>query len=154
MREETYKFKYVNRRMDWLITLVSCLIWAGFTLMITKLLTGAATISIRGVTEILTLVFFIAIGTIISIKVTTFNGVAKLKETEVEIVLRYKSYIIPYDQISKLKYYTYNWGKKGVIIKRGLLKYLNIREPHEQSVALFSFYSKLKEKLNQGIDGG
>ena len=151
MREETCKFKYVNRRMDWLITLVSCLIWAVFTLTITKLLTGTAAINIHGLVEIITLIFFIAIGTIISTKVTTFNGVAKLKEEEVEIVLRYKSYVIPYNQISKVKYYTYKWGKKGVIIKKGLLRRLNIREPHGQSVAVGVFYSKLKERLNRGI---
>ena len=144
-----YEFKYVNRAMDWLITLVAVLLWVASGVMVTNQFTGIATINIHGIVELLSLCLFIGIGTIISIKVTTFNGIAIFTEAEVEISLRYKKYTIPYEQIRKIRYYTYNWGKKGVIIKTGFFRRLNIREPNGQSIAIYSLYLELNERLNQ-----
>ena len=139
MQNDRITFTYLNKFLYYLIIALGCVIWLLLALGVTKIATGSAHISLYEMQGIITMAGFLLFGGAASI-------VALLKKSEVKIALHYKKYVIPYNRIKKLRFYSYRF-KKGMIIKTKLLKRLDIRDANYRTESVFFFYSQLKKRI-------
>ena len=91
------------------------------------------------------LYIIIILAMLISRGLSTFSGIGILNESDVEIQLRFKTYTIPYKEITKIRYYSFKTNC-GVSIHMGKIKRLDLRASTDTD-GLFKFATHLKRQL-------